>query len=342
MSTSSTEDSTLSTQWHLVRRPHGEPTTDDVAMKRVELAPLNDGEVRVRNAFLSVDPYMRGRMDDRPSYVPPFALDHAMTGDAVGHVVESRSDSLPVGAAVTSQLGWRDLGQGPAKWFSAVDELPGVDLSAYLGALGLTGITAYTGLVRIAQLKEGDSVFVSGAAGAVGSMVGQIARLLGASRVVGSAGSDEKVALLTQRYGFDAGFNYRNGDVRGQLKAAAPDGIDVYFDNVGGEHLEAALHRLNRNGRVAVCGAISAYNATGAEKGITGTTNIVRKSLRLEGFTMPDHWDIAREFRDTVAPWAADGRITWDETRVDGIASAFDAFTRMMRGENVGKMVVAV
>lgn len=335
-------DAPISTQWHLVKRPHGEPTTDDVAERRVELAPLADGEVRVRNAFLSVDPYMRGRMDDRPSYVPPFRLDEALTGGAVGHVVESRDPALEVGATVTHQLGWRDLAQGPAAWFTPVPDVDGVSLSAHLGALGLTGLTAYTGLVRIAQMKEGDAVFVSGAAGAVGSIVGQLARLRGASRVIGSAGSDAKVSLLTERYGFDAAFNYRDGDVRGQLKAAAPDGIDVYFDNVGGEHLSAALARLNRFGRVAVCGAISAYNSTGAEEGITGMTNIVRNSLRIEGFTMGDHWDLAGAFRDEVSPWVADGRLVWDETVVEGVSNTFDAFLRMMRGENVGKMVVAV
>ncbi len=160
--------------------------------------------------------------------------------------------------------------------------------------------------------------------------------------MIGSAGSDAKVSLLTERYGFDAAFNYRDGDVRGQLKAAAPDGIDVYFDNVGGEHLSAALARLNRFGRVAVCGAISAYNSTGAEEGITGMTNIVRNSLRIEGFTMGDHWDLAGAFRDQVSPWVADGRLVWDETVVEGVSNTFDAFLRMMRGENVGKMVVAV
>ncbi|AMM19550.1 NADP-dependent oxidoreductase [Frondihabitans sp. PAMC 28766] len=336
------DDPRISTQWHLVRRPHGEPTADDVQVRRVELPALAEGEVRVRNVFLSVDPYMRGRMDDRPSYVPPFRLDEAMTGGAIGHVVESRDPAMPVGTAVSHNYGWRDLDQGPARAFASVAELPGVSLSVYLGALGMTGLTAYTGLTRIAKLKEGDSVFVSGAAGAVGSMVGQIARLKGASRVVGSAGSDAKVALLTERYGFDEAFNYRAGDIRGQLKRAAPDGIDVYFDNVGGEHLSAALHRLNRFGRVAVCGAISGYNSTGEEAGITGMTNIVRRSLRLEGFTMGDHWDLAGAFRDEVGPWVADGSIQWDETVVEGLSNAFDAFTRMMHGENVGKMVVAV
>lgn len=342
MSNDSTTSTSTSNQWHLVARPHGEPTPDDVALRSVELPPLADGQVRVANTFLSVDPYMRGRMNDVPSYIPPFGLDEPMTGGAVGRVVESRDDTLPVGTAVSHNDGWRDVSQGPAKAFTPVPELPGVSLSAHLGALGLTGLTAYTGLIRIAAMKEGDVVFVSGAAGAVGTMVGQIARLKGASRVIGSAGSAEKVALLTSKYGFDAAFNYRDGDVRGQLQAAAPEGIDVYFDNVGGDHLSAALATLNRFGRVAVCGAIGAYNATGAEQGVTGTTNIVTRSLRLEGFTMGDHWDLAPVFRDDIGPAIADGRIVFDETVVDGIGSTFDAFIGLLRGDNVGKMVVAL
>ncbi|MCU1529992.1 MAG: NADP-dependent oxidoreductase [Frondihabitans sp.] len=335
-------DSAISNQWHLVKRPHGEPTTDDVALRSVELPALEADQVRVRNEFLSVDPYMRGRMNDVPSYVPPFQLDEAMTGAAVGRVVESRAAGLPVGSIVTHNYGWRDVSQGPAAHFQPVREIPGVSLSVYLGVLGLTGLTAYTGLTRIGQLKQGDAVFVSGAAGAVGSIVGQIARLKGASRVIGSAGSDEKVSLLTQKYGFDAAFNYRNGDVRGQLQAAAPDGVDVYFDNVGGEHLSAALHSMNRFGRIVVCGAISAYNSTGPEQGITGMTNIVRRSLRIEGFTMGDHWDLAGAFQAEMVPWVAAGEVVYDETFVTGLDHTFDAFLRLMRGENVGKMVVAL
>jgi NADPH-dependent curcumin reductase CurA len=339
---SDTTDTATSTQWHLVQRPQGEPTAADVSLRTVELPALQPGEVRVRNEFLSVDPYMRGRMDDRPSYVAPFRLDEPMTGAAVGRVVQSTSDAVPVGTPVTHNYGWRDVAQGPAAHFQPIRDIPDVSLSVYLGVLGMTGLTAYTGLTRIGQLKEGDSVFVSGAAGAVGSVAGQIARLKGASRVVGSAGSDAKVSLLTEKYGFDAAFNYRNGDVRGQLKTAAPDGVDVYFDNVGGEHLSAALHRMNQFGRIVVCGAISAYNSTGPEEGITGMTNIVRRSLRIEGFTMGDHWDLAGEFQAEMAPWVASGAVVYDETFVTGLDQTFDAFLRMMRGENVGKMVVAL
>ena len=228
-----------STQIQLVSRPTGWPTAENFRTVTVELPALGPGQVRVENEFMSVDPYMRGRMNDVKSYTPPFALDETMTGGAVGRVVESTSGDVPVGAVVVHQLGWRDVAQGDAAGFRVVPEVEGVPSSAYLSVLGMTALTAYVGLLEIAHLSEGDTVFVSGAAGAVGSMVGQIARLRGAARVVGSAGSAEKVALLTERYGFDAAFSYKDGDVAGQLAAAAPDGIDVYFDNVGSQPLES-------------------------------------------------------------------------------------------------------
>ncbi|NII52238.1 NADP-dependent oxidoreductase [Frigoribacterium endophyticum] len=333
---------TTSTQWQLAARPVGEPTADDVRRVEVELPELADGEVRVQNAFLSVDPYMRGRMNDVKSYVPPFALDETMTGGAVGEVVESRSDDLPVGTVVLHDLGWRDVAQGPAAGFRPVQPTEGVSLSAYLGVLGLTGLTAYVGLTEIAHIREGDVVFVSGAAGAVGTMVGQIARLKGASRVVGSAGSDEKVALLTSKYGFDAAFNYKTGDVAELLAEAAPEGIDVYFDNVGGDHLSAALGAFKDGGRAALCGSIANYNATGAPVGITNMTNMVTRGLTMKGFTLGDYRHVAPAFQAEMGPWLANGEVVHDETVVDGIDSAFDAFTGLMRGENVGKMVVRV
>ena len=225
-----------STQIQLVSRPVGWPKQSDFRTVTVVLDDLEPGEVRVANEFMSVDPYMRGRMIDTRSYVPPFKLDETMTGGAVGRVVESRSDDVPVGALVLHQLGWRDVAQGPAKAFTVLPEPPSdangdkaFDSSLYLGVLGMTGLTAYVGLTEIAKMKPGDIVFISGAAGAVGTAAGQIARLLGAKAVIGSAGSDEKVELLTGRYGFDAAVNYKDGPIRKQLRAAAPDGIDVYF-----------------------------------------------------------------------------------------------------------------
>jgi NADPH-dependent curcumin reductase CurA len=331
---------TISTQWHLVARPTGEPTPSDVAKVEVELAPLMEGEVRVANDFLSVDPYMRGRMNDVRSYTPPYALGEAMSGGAVGHVIESRAEGVAVGDTVQSMLGWRDVAQGPASAFRPAPLIPGLPLSLHLSVLGVTGLTAWVGLERIARMREGDVVFVSGAAGGVGTMVGQIARLKGASRVIGSAGSAEKLALLTEKYGFDAVFDYKQGDVIGQLDAAAPEGIDVYFDNVGGEHLEAALHAFKDGGRAALCGAISGYNSEKDAPGIRFMTNLVTRGLQLTGFTVGNYLDAAPEFRADMTRWLAAGEIVFDETIVDGIENAFDAFTGMMRGANIGKMIV--
>ena len=248
-------------QWKLVHRPVGLPVTDDFSYETVELAPLEDGEVRVANEFLSVDPYMRGRMNDMKSYIPPFVLGKTMLGGAVGRVIESRSPDFAAGDVVEHMLGWRDVAQGKAAHFSGRAEIAGLPTSVYLGALGVPALTAWIGLFVVAEMKEGDAVFVSGAAGAVGTAVGQLARLHGASRVIGSAGSQGKIDLITSRYGYNIAFNYKDGKVSRQLAAAAPDGIDVYFDNVGGDHLEAAIFSMNTGGRAAICGSISSYNA---------------------------------------------------------------------------------
>ncbi|KFF59869.1 NADP-dependent oxidoreductase [Cryobacterium sp. MLB-32] len=332
--------STTSTQIQLAARPEGWPTAGDFTTVRMDLADLAAGEVRVANEFVSVDPYMRGRMNDVKSYAPPYVLGETMTGGAVGRVVASASDAITVGDIVVHQFGWRDLVQEDAAGFRVVPELPGVPLSAYLGVLGMTALTAYVGLLDVAAFKAGDTVFVSGAAGAVGSMVGQIARLKGAKRVIGSAGSPEKVALLTEKYGFDAAFNYRDGDIAGQLAAAAPDGIDVYFDNVGGEHLEAALATLNDGGRAALCGAISTYNATEAPAGPRNMVNIVGRGLTLKGFIVGNYVHHFPDFSADMAGWLASGDVVFDETVVDGIDHAVEAFLGLLRGENTGKMVV--
>ncbi|MDO5743422.1 MAG: NADP-dependent oxidoreductase [Micrococcaceae bacterium] len=329
-----------STQIHLARRPSGWPVHEDFRTTTVQLPDLAEGEVRVANEFISVDPYMRGRMNDAKSYATPYALDEVMNGGAVGRVVQSRAEGLPVGSPVLHQQGWRDIAQGPAAGFRLLQDVPGLPLSAYLGMLGLTGLTAYVGLLHIAELKEGDTVFVSGAAGAVGSAVGQIARLKGASTVIGSAGSDEKVKLLTQKYGFDAAFNYKDAPVREQLAKAAPQGIDVYFDNVGGDHLEAALDAFNQGGRAALCGAISLYNATEPAPGPDNMANMVTRSLKLRGFIVGDHAEHMGEFMRDMTGWIGERKIAMDETVVEGLENAVDAFLELMRGANTGKMVV--
>lgn len=332
----------VSTQIQLASRPTGWPTAENFATVKVTYGDLAPGEVRVATEFMSVDPYMRGRMNDVKSYTPPFALNETMTGGAIGRVVETTVDEVPVGALVQHQLGWRDIVQADAAQFRVVPDVPGVSPSVYLGMLGMTGLTAYVGLTAIAQMREGDTVFVSGAAGAVGTAAGQIARLLGAKRVIGSAGSAEKVALLTSTYGYDAAFNYKDGDVRAQLAAAAPEGIDVYFDNVGGEHLTAALDVFNDGGRAAICGAISSYNTTERPVGPDNMGNIITRSLTLKGFTLGGYLHLAGEFQQHMTQWFGAGKIAHDETVVEGIDHAVDAFLGLLRGENIGKMVVKI
>jgi NADPH-dependent curcumin reductase CurA len=326
---------------HLAARPNGAPTATDFALVETDVRPPGDGEVVVRNTFLSVDPYMRGRMNEARSYLPAFAVGAVMDGGAVGEVLESRSPALSVGDTVTHTKGWREYATAAAAAFRRVDAGV-VPVSQYLGALGTTGFSAWIGLVDIAQMKDGDVVFVSGAAGAVGSVAGQLARLRGASRVIGSAGSDEKVAHVLADLHFDDAFNYRNGPLRGQLRDAAPDGIDVYFDNVGGDHLEAAIGSLRNHGRAALCGAISHYNATEPSPGPRNMALVVSKRLTLRGFIILDHLARFTDFLSEVAPWVASGSIVARETIVDGIENAPDAFIGLLRGDNTGKMLVRV
>ena len=322
----------------LAARPSGEPTLETFRTETRELPGLGSGQILVKNTAMSVDPYMRGRMNDVKSYVPPFQLDEPLEGGAVGEVVESRSDKFAAGDVVAHNLGWRDYAVVDDTSASRIDT-DGVPATAYLGVLGMPGITAYGGLVRAAEFKAGDTVFVSGAAGAVGSLVGQLAKRLGARRVIGSAGSDEKVKRLLD-LGFDAAFNYKNGDVAGQLKAAAPDGIDVYFDNVGGEHLEAAIARMNNFGRIAVCGMIAAYNATEPPAAPRNLSLIIGKRITMRGFISFDNRDLMGEFRTKMAEWIKNDEIHWDETFVNGLENAPQAFLDMMNGANTGKMVV--
>ena len=329
-----------STQIQLISRPSGCPSHENFRTATIEYSVLEPGQVRVLNEYVSVDPYMRGRMNDTRSYVAPFALGETITGGAVGRVVESRADSLPVGTAVLHQHGWSDVIQAGAETFRAVPDIEGLPLSVHLHILGMTGLTAYVGLTAIADMKKGDTVFVSGAAGAVGTAVGQIAKQLGAGRVIGSAGSPEKVALLTEKYGYDEAFNYKETAVREQLAASAPDGVDVYFDNVGGDHLEAALDVMSDHGRIALCGAISGYNATERTPGPDNMANIITRGLKLEGFTLANYLDLAGEFREKMSTWFAEGTINYDETIVEGIEHTVDAFVDMMRGANTGKMLV--
>lgn len=331
----------INREWHLLSRPVGWPKPEDFALVETEAPAPGEGQVLVRNKYLSVDPYMRGRMSDAKSYVAPFELGKVMQGGAVGEVVASNAEGIAVGDHVLHVFGWREYAVMDARHAVKVDP-EAAPLSTYLGVLGMTGLTAYAGLLRVGAFKEGDAVFVSGAAGAVGSQVGQIAKLKGASRVIGSAGSDEKVELLIEEYGFDAAFNYKNGPVREQLKQAAPDGIDVYFDNVGGDHLEAAISAMRLNARAALCGAISGYNDTEPAPGPRNLRQLIGKRATLRGFLVTDHFDLAADFRRDVTAWLHDGRLRYRETVIEGIDNAVEAFLAMLRGDTTGKTVVAL
>jgi NADPH-dependent curcumin reductase CurA len=326
---------------HLASRPTGTPTLENFRFVTVDVPAPGPGQVVVRNLVLSVDPYMRGRMNDVKSYVPPFRLDEVMEGTAVGEVVVSESPGLRPGDMVLHQFGWREYAVADAKRFRKVDPTAAPSPSAYLGVLGMPGLTAYVGLLDIAAMKPGDTVFVSGAAGAVGSLAGQIAKLRGAARVIGSAGSPAKVARLLD-LGFDAAFDYHAGPVRAALKQAAPEGIDVYFDNVGGKILDVVLGQINERARIVMCGAISQYNTVEPPPGPRNLFNLVPRRGRMEGFIVLDYLDRFLEAILQMGQWVEEGRIRYKEEIVDGLERAPAALRTLFTGENTGKLIVRV
>ncbi len=327
-------------EWQLAARPHGEPTPEDFRLVELEHPDPAEGQVVVRMLVMSVDPYMRGRMRAGKSYAAAWEVGETMKGGAVGRVVASRSPDVPEGALVLADAGWRDVAVLHARQVRVLPELADVPPSYHLGVLGMPGLTAWAGLFRIAGFQAGEDVFVSGAAGAVGSLVGQFARLRGANSVVGSAGSPEKVQWLTDELGFTAAFDYHAGPVAQQLAAAAPDGIDVYFDNVGGDHLEAAIGALRLHGRAAICGSISAYNAVSPPPGPRNMSLLVAQRLTLRGFLVGDHTDLRPEFYETVSRWLGSGELVVRETVREGLDEAVPAFLDLLRGGNTGKMIV--
>jgi hypothetical protein len=327
-----------STEVRLKRRPVGMPSRDDFELMTVDVPEPGTGEVQVANLCMSVDPYMRGRMIDRKSYVPPFQVGETLSGGAIGQVVASAHPEYHEGDVVQSHFGWRQAFTAPAGHLTRLGELTAPP-SAYLGVLGMPGMTAYVGLFGAASLKDGETVFVSGAAGAVGSIAGQIARLRGC-RVVGSAGGAEKTAWLTSELGFDHAFDYHQGNLLGQLREGAPDGLDVYFDNVGGDHLEAALFHMRPFGRIALCGAISQYNATEPVPGPSNLVMAIGLGLTLRGFIVSHFDHMADDFKRDMTAWVNAGDIKYQETVYEGIEKAPDAFIGLFTGANVGKMIV--
>ena len=329
---------TVSREIRLKSRPSGVPTADNFELARVELPDPGPGEAQVRNTWMTVDPYMRGRMNDVRSYTPPFQLGEALQGGAVGEVIASNDPSLKPGDLVSSFFGWREAFNAPARALQKL-ETHGLPPQAFLGFAGMPGLTAYVGLLRIAELKDGDVVFVSGAAGAVGSVACQIAKLKGHT-VIGSAGGPDKVAFLKE-IGVDHAIDYKaERDLAGAVMRAAPDGIDVYFENVGGAHMEAALMAAKPFGRFALCGMISEYNNTDLGQGVRGLVAAVGKSLTLKGFIVSNHTDRQPAFAKDVAAWVASGKLKSRETVREGIENAPAAFLGLFKGENLGKMLV--
>lgn len=324
--------------WTLHSRPKGMPTAGDFALIDQPSPPLGDNEVRVANRWLSVDPYMRGRMNDVKSYVPPFALGEPMQGGAIGEVVESRAEGVPVGTKVQHMLGWREEAVLPA---SQVQPLAQIDVpeEAFLGQFGMPGMTAYFGLLDVAQAKSGDIVFVSAAAGAVGSTVVQIAKAKGMT-VIGSAGGAEKCDWV-KTLGADAVIDYKAGDVVQALASAAPDGIDVYFDNVGGDHLDAALLASRMNARFAICGMIDIYNE-GQPQSLKYLAKVIGARVTIKGFLVGDHLARAADFYEDMARWLKDGSLTREQTVFEGLESTPDAFLGLFTGANKGKMLVRI
>jgi NADPH-dependent curcumin reductase CurA len=337
--TAMTSSGLIGREIRLAARPYGEPSLDHFTMTEREVPEPRAGQILVRNTWMSVDPYMRGRMDDAPSYIPPFQLGTPLEGVAIGEVIASRDPAVPVGATVSHFLGWRDHAVLDASAATVIDTAL-APATAYLGPLGTTGLSAYVAMTRTAPVRRGDTVFISAAAGAVGSVAGQLARRLGASRVIGSAGGQEKTARLVHEFGFDAALDHKAGDLAGQLLRAAPEGIDVYLDNVGGHHLEAAIDAARTGGRFALVGAISGYNATGP---IPGPHNLYRaysKELTLRGMLINSYFHLFPEWIEQAADWLADGSLHTAQTIVEGLEQAPAAFLGVLRGANSGKRLV--
>lgn len=327
----------VSNEIRLVSRPNGMPKAENFTLAQTTLGSMQDGEVLVRNLFMSVDPYMRGRMNKGNSYVPPFEIGKPLEGAAVGEVIESRAKEFKPGDIVTSNLGWREYVIAAPQALHPI--LPkDQPLSIYLGALGVTGMTAWIGL-QLVEVKAGDIMYISGAAGAVGSIAGQLAKIRGC-HVIGSAGSKEKATFLREERGFDSAFDYKTGHVVEHLQEEAPDGIDVYFDNVGGSTLEAALSSLRPHGQIIACGSISGYNAEKPLPGPTNLFNIITKRLTIRGMIVGDWLDRRGEFEKEVGGYVQSGQVKNKETIVEGIDQAVGAFLGLFDGQNISKRVV--
>ena len=326
---------TTSREVHLIARPDGMPNEEQFAVVETAVAATGEGEVLVKNLYMSVDPAMRPPMTNGQT-----PLNKAMQGAAVGRVIESRNAALKEGDIVQSRFGFREYFTAPGEQVSKMAVDPALPVTVYMHVLGGSGFVAYGGLLEIGKMKAGEEVFVSTAAGAVGSAAVQIAKLKGC-RVIGSTGSDEKCRWLTDELGVDVAINYKTQPIRQALKEAATKGIDVYFDNVGGDHLDATLPRMNSLGRIAVCGMISAYNTFGAVSApVTTLSNIIYGRINIRGFVAPDFPHLREPFTEEMTAWLKDGKVKYQETIMEGIENAPQAFIGLLKGENTGKMLV--
>ena len=336
MTTTPSAAPTTSTRVLLARRPTGAPVPEDFRIVEEPLVPLADGQLRVRGHWLSLDPYMRGRMSDAKSYVKPVEIDGVMCGEVVGEVIESRHPGFAVGDLVAGDMGWQTVATSDGKGLRKI--LKEVPAAAQLSVCGMPGVTAWCGLLLIGEPKPGETVVVSGAAGAVGSVVGQIAKLKGC-HVVGIAGGADKCRHVVEELGFDACIDYKAGRLREDLKAATPKGIDVYFDNVGGEILDTVLARMNPFSRLPVCGLISQYNST-EPYGLRNFRSVLVNRIKIQGFIVFDFAARHPEAVRDLAGWLAEGKLKYHETIADGIHAAPGAFIGLLRGANVGKQLV--
>ncbi|HEY7228445.1 MAG TPA: NADP-dependent oxidoreductase [Nitrososphaeraceae archaeon] len=335
---------------YLKERPVGIPTENDFELVRVNVPRLKEGQFLVQNLWMSVDPYMRGRMRDAKSYLPSFQLNKPLEGDCIGQIIESKNNQFRIGEYVHSNFGWREF------WISMSDSgITKIDpnvtpIQHNLGILGRTGLTAYVGILKIGELKnegKNNTVFVSAASGAVGSVACQIAKIKGCN-VIGSTGSRKKVRWLLDEAKIDYAFNYKEvgeDNISFELRKGCPNGIDIYFDNVGGKHLDAALNNMNKFGRIVLCGMISQYNVPSFSNPLTGSPNLflaIRNRLKIQGFIVRDHYDMLGEFHTNMSKWISEGKIKWEETVFEGLENAPKAFIGLFKGEKMGKMLVKI
>ena len=321
--------------------PMGNPSLSHFDLKSETISLKNDDEVLVTNKWISVDPYMRARMTERKNYKPPFEIGKPMEGTAIGEIIESKSNNFKKGDFVLSEFGWRDNFIANSESLKKINPI-NVPIQTYLGPLGFTGHTAYIGLFRIAKIKQNQTILVSSAAGSVGSTVCQIAKILGC-KVIASTGSDEKVEWLKKEIGVDHAFNYKKIDnLVLHFKDICPEGFDIYFDNVGGDFLEAAIFRMKNFGRIVICGRISQMNATSPGEGLKNMAHVLVKRLTIKGFLIFDHYDDYKDFENDMSNWVINKKIKWRETIVEGIENSPQAFLDLLNGKNVGKMIVKI